>query len=75
MIMDPPRSGSTEQFLSALISMKPKQILYISCNPTTQIRDLLYLKRYGYEGSTMQGVDMFPNTNAIETVVLLSHKS
>lgn len=71
VIMDPPRSGSTEQFLSALISMKPKQILYISCNPTTQVRDLIYLKRYGYEGSTMQGVDMFPNTNAIETVVKL----
>lgn len=72
VIMDPPRSGSTEQFLSALVSMRPKQILYISCNPVTQVRDMQYLKKFGYVGSEMQGVDMFPNTNHVETIVLLS---
>lgn len=75
VIMDPPRSGSNEQFLSALVNMKPKQILYISCNPITQVRDMLYLKRFGYVGDMMQGVDMFPNTNHVETIVLLSKKS
>lgn len=74
VIMDPPRSGSTEQFMSALVSMRPKQILYISCNPITQVRDMQYLKRFGYTGSEMQGVDMFPNTNHVETVVLMSRK-
>ena len=72
VIMDPPRSGSNEQFLSALVNMKPKQILYISCNPITQVRDMQYLKRFGYVGDAMQGVDMFPNTNHVETVCLMS---
>ena len=74
-IMDPPRSGSNEQFLSALVNMKPKQILYISCNPITQVRDMQYLKRFGYVGDVMQGVDMFPNTNNVETICLLSKKA
>ena len=75
VIMDPPRSGSNEQFLSALVNMKPKQILYISCNPITQVRDMQYLKRFGYVGDAMQGVDMFPNTNHVETICLLSKKA
>ena len=44
VIMDPPRSGSSEEFIKSLVRMKPKQVLYISCNPQTQIRDLQMVK-------------------------------
>ena len=75
VIMDPPRSGSDEAFLSALCSLKPQKIIYISCNPETQARDLTYLLERGYEVRKIQPVDMFPQTNHVETCVLLSHKN
>lgn len=74
VIMDPPRSGSTEEFLHSLLLLSPKQVLYISCNPQTQLRDLEYLKRFGYVSKEIYPVDMFPNTAAVESIVLL-HKS
>ena len=46
VIMDPPRSGSSEEFIKSLVRMKPKQVLYISCNPQTQIRDLQMFERW-----------------------------
>ena len=72
VIMDPPRSGSSEEFIKSLALMKPKQVLYISCNPQTQIRDLQLFKRYGYgvQGD-IQPVDMFPSTFHVETACLL----
>ena len=75
VIMDPPRSGSDEAFLSALCSLKPQKIIYISCNPETQARDLTYLVDHGYSVRKIQPVDMFPQTNHVETCVLLSHKN
>ena len=48
VIMDPPRSGSSEDFIKSLVRMKPKQVLYISCNPQTQIRDCQMFERMGY---------------------------
>ena len=45
VIMDPPRSGSTKQFMDSVKILNPKQVVYISCDPTTQIRDIQYLKR------------------------------
>lgn len=72
VFMDPPRSGSDEAFLSSVIRLSPERIVYISCNPQTLARDLGYLTRRGYRAVTAVPVDMFPATNSIETVVLMS---
>lgn len=72
IIMDPPRSGSTKEFMDACAKIRPKQIVYISCDPKTQIRDLEYFKRLGYHASDMMLVDMFPHTMHVEGVCLLS---
>ena len=71
-LMDPPRAGSTEQFLDALAALSPKRVVYISCNPTTQMRDLRYLEAAGYRVGVVQPVDMFPHTDHVETVVSLT---
>ena len=73
VIMDPPRKGSDERFLSTLINKNIKQIVYISCDPETLARDLLLLSEF-YEVKTVQPVDMFPMTCHIETVVSLIKK-
>lgn len=74
VFMDPPRSGSDEKFLGSLIRLSPKKIVYISCNPVTQRRDLGYLKKGGYKVKKAAAVDMFPGTDVVhtETVVLLA---
>lgn len=72
VMMDPPRAGSDLAFLSSLAALSPKRIVYISCNPETQERDLSYLVQHGYQVKAIQPVDMFPHTNHVETVVLLS---
>lgn len=71
VIMDPPRAGSDRKFLSSLIKLKPKKIVYISCNPTTQKRDTEYLIKHGYEIKEIQGLDLFPMTNHVESIVKL----
>ncbi|QTN00301.1 23S rRNA (uracil(1939)-C(5))-methyltransferase RlmD [Sediminibacillus dalangtanensis] len=68
VIMDPPRSGSDEAFLSSVVKLKPKRVIYVSCNPETQVRDMNYLTRNGYEVKGIQPVDMFPQTVHVETV-------
>ena len=75
VIMDPPRSGSTKQFMDSVKILNPKQVVYISCDPTTQIRDIQYFKKIGYHTHTMYLYDMFPHTRHVESIVLLSHKS
>lgn len=60
VFMDPSRSGSDEKFLSSLVHLVPKQVIYISYNPTTQERGVSYLVKDGYEVSEIQPVDMFP---------------
>ena len=72
VLMDPPRAGSDEAFLSSVVKLGPRRVVYISCNPETQQRDLLCLTRQGYRVREIQPVDMFPHTNSIETVVLLT---
>ena len=73
VFMDPPRAGSDRTFLSSLIALSPKKVVYISCNPETQQRDLRYLTSKGpYRVTRIQPVDMFPHTNHVETVCLLS---
>ena len=73
VIMDPPRKGSDEKFLSTLLDKKPKQIIYVSCDPETLARDLNYLSRL-YEVDYVQPVDMFPMTSHVETVACLRLK-
>ena len=72
VLMDPPRSGSTEEFMSSVVQIGPERIVYVSCNPETLVRDLKYFKKKGYRVAKGVGVDMFPFTEHVETVVLLS---
>ena len=72
VMMDPPRAGSDEAFLSSIVRLSPARVVYISCNPETQARDFTYLTRNGYTVRHIQPVDMFPHTNHVETVVLMS---
>lgn len=71
VFMDPPRSGSDEKFLSSIVKLEPKKVIYISCNPVTQARDLKYLTKHGYKVEEIQPVDMFPHTYHVECVVRL----
>ena len=71
VIMDPPRAGASLDFLKSLVFLSPEKIVYISCNPETQARDLSYLTRKGYKVRKIQPVDMFPHTEHVETVALL----
>lgn len=72
VFLDPPRAGCSQAFLSALCSkIKPQKIIYISCNPETQARDLRFLTKNGYKCKISQPVDMFPYTNHIENIVLI----
>ena len=75
VIMDPPRSGSNEAFLSAVCRLSPNRIVYISCGPQSLARDLDYLTAHGYRTERIQPVDLFPMTVHVESIVLLSHKS
>lgn len=72
VFMDPPRSGSDEAFLQSVCRLSPDQVVYISCDPQTQKRDLAVLRAGGYHVREIQPVDMFPQTAHVETVVLLS---
>ena len=71
VIMDPPRKGSDEKFLSTLINKEIKKIIYVSCDPETLARDLKFLSPY-YKIDYIQPVDMFPMTAHCETVVCLT---
>lgn len=72
VFMDPPRAGASAVFLEALAALKPTRIVYISCNPATQARDVALLIEHGYRVERIQPVDMFPHTPHVETVALLT---
>lgn len=74
VLMDPPRSGSDEAFLSSVVKMKPERIVYISCNPETLARDLKYLTKNGYKVKKGVACDMFPFTSHCECVVALERR-
>ena len=74
VFMDPPRAGSTPEFLEAVSKMSPERIVYISCDPKTQKRDLEILVEKGWKVDMIQGVDLFPQTKHLESVVALSRK-
>lgn len=73
VIMDPPRAGASEGFIEGLSEGRPERIVYISCNPSTQVRDIQMLSS-GYRVVEVVGVDMFPHTKHIESVALLQRK-
>ena len=73
VITDPPRAGMHEEVVQTLLQLQPKRIVYISCNPSTQARDILLLKE-SYKLEKVTPVDMFPHTSHIESVALLSLK-
>ena len=75
VLMDPPRAGSDKNFLDAVITLKPKKVVYISCNPETLARDLEYLTKNGYKAKEAWPYDMFPFTGHVETCVLLTKSS
>lgn len=72
VFMDPPRSGSSKKFIDSLAIASPKTVVYISCNPETLARDLQMMTKKGYKVKKICPVDMFPHTNHIECVVLLT---
>lgn len=73
-VVDPPRKGCDEKLLQTMINMQPEKIVYVSCNPATLARDLNILEDGGYETKEIQPVDMFPQTNHIESVTWLEKK-
>lgn len=75
VMMDPPRSGSTEEFMDSVAVLKPKRVVYVSCNPVTLARDLKYFAKKGYALVKCQPVDMFPFTDEIEVCTLLEEIS
>jgi len=74
IITDPPRAGMHEDVVKAIVSASPERIVYVSCNPATQARDI-QLMSCKYAVSAVQPVDMFPQTHHVENVVLLKRKS
>ncbi|MED3645079.1 23S rRNA (uracil(1939)-C(5))-methyltransferase RlmD [Caldifermentibacillus hisashii] len=72
IVVDPPRKGCDAALLKTIIEMKPKRVVYVSCNPATLARDLGILEAGGYQTVEVQPVDMFPMTMHVECVVLMS---
>ena len=71
VIMDPPRAGSTPEFLTGVASLAPERVVYVSCNIVTQARDLEVLREHGYRLERVCPVDMFPHTKHVESVATL----
>ena len=71
IFMDPPREGSTPQFIESVARMAPKRVVYVSCNPVTLARDLELLTRKGYKVESSTPVDMFPHSEHVEAIVSL----
>lgn len=72
IVVDPPRKGCDEALLKTILDMKPKRVVYVSCNPGTLARDLQVLELGGYKTVEVQPVDMFPHTTHVECVAQLN---
>lgn len=73
VIIDPPRAGCSKEFLAQLFDLQPKSVIYISCEPTTQIRDLESFLKHGYTIDSVQPFDLFPHTRHLESVIYLKN--
>lgn len=71
MIVDPPRKGCDRAFLDQLVAFGPRKVVYVSCDPATQVRDIHYLKESGFSLLEVQPFDLFPQTRHIESVAIL----
>jgi 23S rRNA (uracil1939-C5)-methyltransferase len=74
IVIDPPRAGMHPRVIKQLLCIAPERIVYVSCNPATQARDILLLSEQ-YQLITAQPVDMFPHTSHVENIALLTRKS
>ena len=74
VIMDPPRAGSTPTFINGVLELAPKRVVYVSCNPVTQRRDVELFLGGGYDIESLDVVDMFPHTKHAETVLVLNRR-
>ncbi len=74
LILDPPRIGCDRSVLNAIADLQPARIIYVSCNPATQARDVKVLKQSGYRLLSLLPLDMFPQTQHIEVVALLEYE-
>lgn len=72
--MDPPRGGSTEEFMETVRILAPQRVVYISCNPVTLARDLKVFSKKGYRAERIVPVDMFAFTEHVECIVELARK-
>jgi len=71
VVVDPPRKGCSKDFLCQLFEFSPKNVVYVSCNPSTQLRDLILFQQAGYQLSQVQPFDLFPQTKHLECVMSL----
>jgi 23S rRNA (uracil1939-C5)-methyltransferase/tRNA (uracil-5-)-methyltransferase len=72
VVIDPPRKGCTPEFLEQLAKFGPARVVYVSCDPATQVRDLKQLSETGYQLSDVQPFDLFPHTRHLECVMTLA---
>ncbi len=72
VLIDPPRAGCSVEFLQQLFAFGPRGVVYVSCNPATQMRDLVLFTEAGYQLGTVQPFDLFPQTKHLECVMTLS---
>ncbi|MCI5775113.1 MAG: 23S rRNA (uracil(1939)-C(5))-methyltransferase RlmD [Aerococcus sp.] len=74
VVVDPPRKGLAQPFIDSVLDVKPDKLIYVSCNPSTLARDLRKFVDGGYTINSVQPVDMFPQTNHIESVTVLTRE-
>ncbi|WP_438821133.1 23S rRNA (uracil(1939)-C(5))-methyltransferase RlmD [Desertibacillus haloalkaliphilus] len=74
IVVDPPRTGCDQQFLQTVIKVKPKRMVYVSCNPSTLAKDVKQLTKAGFVVESLQPVDMFPHTAQVEVVASLKYQ-
>ena len=75
IFVDPPRKGCDKKFIDTIIAMQIQKVVYISCDPATLARDAKILVENGYTIKYVQPVDLFPNTNHVENIMILEKES